>query len=501
MRRKAAWTGLLLLVLFIGVLLVTVGQLSWLEKRYALKTCDELAAQGHAADEVELAASPAMQHLRSTFTVAGGRAPNRVVDLICGTPSNLPDAIPPDPSQLLRDMARTNPEPRPGAIPLRLMTYNAALLDVWLGPIHYSESPFREQRRAVLLDQILALDPPADIILLQEVWLDEDSDPLVEQAAARGYVAASWRARSEGRRDRRGDIGGELTLVRRELVSDVPAGEHFTDEQTRSVGFDVQIADEKAWLPSKSRFNRGWLQVRFEHELLGPVSVFNTHVHAFPDRWPWRAQAARELGLAIDGAGRAGDLVFVGGDFNAAPFYADDVWRLPETGGGGSLDVGFENTISYAALLHYGGLVDLAVRGWRHRPDRDVVVGRAAVNVPDFYDREVFGGTGETLLEPFHSCPEGMRRTPPSCPSHTPATFTATDCNTLYMKQYAGSEPPARLDQLFARDPDGRVHALSTSVVLTSPTAVDVGECSVELSDHYGLVVDVYAAPPPGWRR
>jgi endonuclease/exonuclease/phosphatase family metal-dependent hydrolase len=289
--------------------------------------------------------------------------------------------------------------------------------------------------------------------------------------------------------------------VKRELVAGAVAGEHFDDGQVESVGFASQLADEKAWLPGKRRFNRGWLQVRFEHALLGPVSIFNTHVHAFPSNWRYRAQAARQLGLAVAEASDAGDLVFVGGDFNAAPYYADDSWIHPAAQGGGADDTGFENTISYAALLHYGGLADLAVRGWRHQPDRDVVVGRSAVNQPDFYDREVFASDGATMKEPFHACPEGMRRAPASCASHTPATFTATDCNGLYMKQYAGTEPPARLDHLLVADPDDRVHAVGASIVLTDPEAVDVGDCKVELSDHYGVLVDLYVAPPPDWRR
>lgn len=498
MRRRLILAGLILASL---VLLVTVGQLRWLEGRYALRSCPQLAAEGRAADDVALADAPALAHLPHAFTLPDGGAPTRALELVCGDPGNPPDAVPPDPGPMLREMAATNPAPRPGAVPLRLMTFNAALLDVWLGPVHHAESPFREQRRQVLLDRLLALDPPPDILLLQEVWLSEDADALVEEAATRGYLAASWQGRSEARRDRRRDTGGELTLVRRELVAGQPQGGHFSDDQVEAVAYRSQLPDEQAWLPSKDRFTRGWVQVRFEHELLGPVSIFNTHMHAYPQNWRWRAQAARQLGLAVEEAGQVDDLVIAGGDLNSAPWYGDDSWRLPEGQGGGAHHVGFENAISYAALLHYGGLVDLAVRGWRERPDRDVVVGRAAINDPSFYDREVFGPDGATLKEPFHACPPSMRRTPDSCASHAPATFTATDCNGLHMKQYAGTEPPARLDHLLARDPDDRIHALSTSIVLTDPEAVDVGDCRVELSDHYGLVVDLHVAPPLDWRR
>ncbi len=499
MRKRFIRIGVALAALASLVLLTTVGQLAWLERRNALRSCEELAAEERPPDRSLLTGSPALAHLADAFELPAGGHPEAAVDLICAGPVSRPGAIPPEAGPLLRDMAAGNPAPRPGAIPLRVMTWNVALLDVWLGPVHHAESPFREQRRAALLDGVLALDPPPDVLLLQEVWLREDSDALVEEAAQRGYVAATWQGRSEGRRERRRDTAGLMTLVRRELL-DAEPGQHFTDVQVDATPARVQLADEQAWLPAKDRFTRGWLRVRFEHDLLGTVSIFNTHLHPYPDNWRLRAQAARELGLQVAEAGEAGALVFVGGDVNSAPWYADDAWVLPAAAGGRVDDVGFENAIAWAALLHYGELVDLAVRGWRERPDRDVVVGRSVRNDPGFYDAEVFRPDEPPLAKPFHACHPGMRRAPPACGSHVPPTFTVSDCNALYMKQYAGTEPPARLDHLLARDPDDRVHALSAEVVLTDAGAVDVGDCRVELSDHYGLLVDLYVSPPPGWR-
>lgn len=499
--RRTARIALALAALVALLLLLTVGQLHFLDRRLAPRPCREIEAEERPEDRVSLPDAPAMTHLSSTFRLPDGSAPSRPLDLVCGDLVNAPDALPPDPRQLLLDARGANPPSRSGAIPLRILTFNAALLDVWVGPFHYDESPLREERRQVLFDRLMALDPPPDVILLQEVWLDEDARPLVEQAAATGYVAASWRGRAEGRRERRRDVGGELTLVKREHVGGATEGRHFGDDQVDAVPYLSQVADEQVRLPGKVRFTRGWLETAFEHPHLGEIAIFNTHMHAFPENWTHRRQAARQLGLAAARASAGGALVLVGGDVNSAPFYADDGWSAPQAKGGGRTEVGFRNAISWAALLHYGGLTDLAVRGWEERPDRDVVVGRTARNDPGFYDREVYGVSGKTLDRPIDSCPEAMRRRPPTCEANRPATFTATDCNGLFMKQYGGLEVPARLDHLLVADPDGRVHAISTYLVFVGADTVRAGECEVELSDHYGLLVDVYAAPPPDWRR
>jgi hypothetical protein len=65
--------------------------------------------------------------------------------------------------------------------------------------------------------------------------------------------------------------------------------------------------------------------------------------------------------------------------------------------------------------------------------------------------------------------------------------LTATDCNALYFEQYAGEEPPARLDHLMLRDPEGHVRVEGVQVTLHTRQAMDTGD-AVEPSDHYGLV-------------
>jgi hypothetical protein len=126
-------------------------------------------------------------------------------------------------------------------------------------------------------------------------------------------------------------------------------------------------------------------------------------------------------------------------------------------------------------LLAYGDLVDLAIMG---RPTRDaladVVLGNTVVNDP------------ATATTTPGVDPNWCANTP-----HT--TFTATDCNSLYFAQYAGTEFPARLDHLFARDPDERIVVTASRLDFTGK--VRFGDTEVEPSDHYAVVVELLVRP------
>jgi endonuclease/exonuclease/phosphatase family metal-dependent hydrolase len=65
--------------------------------------------------------------------------------------------------------------------------------------------------------------------------------------------------------------------------------------------------------------------------------------------------------------------------------------------------------------------------------------------------------------------------------------FTGTDCNRLYFEQYAGTEPPARLDHVLLRDPERRVRVVGAGLTLTERHALGAAGGAVELSDHYGV--------------
>jgi hypothetical protein len=222
---------------------------------------------------------------------------------------------------------------------------------------------------------------------------------------------------------------------------------------------------------------RGWSVVRFEHRELGPIQIFNTHMQAFAESWLGRVKQARELGLLIRDAVRDDDkrhdLVFAGGDFNAGPYYKNPVWRLPD---GSEQDVWFHNAISYPTLLAYGELVDLAIMG---RPASaalaDIVLGNTVVNEPD-------------LALDIPGADAGW------CGRTPHLTFTATDCNSLYFAQYAGTEFPARLDHLFARDPDERVVVTSSRLDFTDKQRF--GDVEVEPSDHYAVAVELLVSAP-----
>ena len=79
------------------------------------------------------------------------------------------------------------------------------------------------------------------------------------------------------------------------------------------------------------------------------------------------------------------------------------------------------------------------------------------------------------------------------CDRTPTTTFTATDCNSLYFDQYAGTEYPARLDHLFARDPAGRIVATSSKIVFTDK--LTFGDVEREPSDHFGVLAELVVTP------
>jgi endonuclease/exonuclease/phosphatase family metal-dependent hydrolase len=224
---------------------------------------------------------------------------------------------------------------------------------------------------------------------------------------------------------------------------------------------------------------RGWLAVEFIHAELGPVVALNTHMLAYPENWYGRLHQARELGIVVEQSsnrvqareGRA-PLVFAGGDFNSGPYYKEARWESPD---GSVFEGWFHNTLSYPTLLTYGDMVDVAIMG-RPAADAtaDVLLGNTVVNN---------AATSATIP----GAEEGFcARTP-----HT--TFTATDCNSLYFDQYAGTEYPARLDHVFARDPANRIVATKSALVFTEKERF--GALQREPSDHYGVLVEMLITP------
>jgi len=63
----------------------------------------------------------------------------------------------------------------------------------------------------------------------------------------------------------------------------------------------------------------------------------------------------------------------------------------------------------------------------------------------------------------------------------------------LYFTQYGGTEFPARLDQVFARDTDERVVVARSRIDFTEQ--LRFGDTLVEPSDHYAVIVELVVSP------
>jgi len=396
-----------------------------------------------AGDDVPLAQAPALAHVAAALH---GGAALSVVDLLR---QPLQFSMPPDPSAWLRAMHAANPVPAADAVPLRVLSWNLALLDVRVGPYPYKASPYVQARREPVFDRVLGAG--ADIVLLQELWHATDIARLSDRVVGSGYRLFCPRRRW---------VDGLAVLVREELAGspvEVEVQPYSTQERLEAVD-----------LRGKEQFLRSWLRVSFVHPRLGPITILDTHMQAYPKAWARRLQQSRALGLTA--ARRpAGELVLVGGDLNAGPFYGRQSWTRPD---GTREQTWWHDALSLPALYHYGGLSDLAIRG---RPaadvDLDVRLGREIVNDPD-----------RAVAEPPARTPEHLR------------AFTATDANHLYYEQYAGTEQPARLDHLLGRDPGGRIHVRASRHRFTERD-VDVGHEKVEPSDHYAVEVDLLVRP------
>jgi endonuclease/exonuclease/phosphatase family metal-dependent hydrolase len=390
-------------------------------------------------DEVRLADTPLFAHYLDTLEGAQDLLVRQLYEQplrFTGTPT---------PTQLLLTQHASNPAPAANARTLRLLTYNVALLDAKLfGLVPYTATPDLEARAPILFDHVLAAGH--DIVTLQEVWRPADVQRLLGAAERAGY----WVAVS----DRRGATDGLAIAVKKTVAERaLEVGGASYDEPSSGLEF----------FPGPG-LNRAFMFARFEVEGIGQVVVYNTHAAAFPSSYPDRMQNVRQLGLHLHRHPPQQALVLLGGDMNGAPYYRSNDWTLPD---GTVQSVWFANTLSYPLMLHYGGLVDLALRGRATAQAAldDVTLGD---QVPQTLDAGYCAATPAVL-------------------------FTATDCNPLYRAQYEGTEFPSRIDYFFARDPDGRVHVSEASLAFTED--FEYGGKLGPLSDHYGQAVTVQIAP------
>ena len=326
------------------------------------------------------------------------------------------------------------------ALELQVLSYNTGLLSrSYLGNL--VEVPEIEPRRTEQFELLFTLD--YDILLLQEVWELEDAQAFAEAADGQGY--SSWYGTDELHPQH-----GLFMAVRAELIAGSP-------DQTEGQ-FEAQQSVE--YWPGPD-IRRGWLSWSFELADTGrTLHLYDTHTTAFPDKWSKRDLQARELGLELSSHPDS-DIVLLGGDLNAGPYYPSDTWT---DGDGKDHGEWWRNASSWALWQHYGGLVD--AHGLA-QPLEDVTLG----------DTVPTGGGESFLAEPFGD--ESW------CDTTPVTTFTATDCNSLYFESYAATEVPARLDHLMLRDPEQAVRVVASGLVFTE--VLELEGVSVELSDHYGV--------------
>ncbi|MBN2361311.1 MAG: endonuclease/exonuclease/phosphatase family protein [Deltaproteobacteria bacterium] len=395
-------------------------------------------------DKVALGGTPILAYLQDAL--ADGRE-RSVAQLFVEEKIEFGDA--PDPSPLFArrfDAARAAAPPRV-AQPLKVLSYNVGLLDraKILGFIDRVAVPEIEARRAVIADAILGRG--YDVLLLQEVWELRDVDAFREAAVRHGY-------RCHGGSDANHPAHGLLMLVKESII-DADAG-----EEQYEIFYEVQYDLESFPGPGMRRAYLTWRLTTSEGI---PLRLFDTHLTAFEEHWRVRMAQARELGLAV-AASPDSDVIVLGGDLNAAPYYADSTWRRPD---GSEFSEWWHNAISYPLLLFYGDLQDALVSA---RPAQDVELGRLVPYQPD--------------TEIPYGSPGYCERTPP-------VVFTATDCNSLSLRSYGGQAPPERIDYVMYRATDRPLYVAGAELVFTERRAFP-GAGTFELSDHYGVLAELH---------
>lgn len=395
----------------------------------------------HPADTVPMADIPVLQHLAASLPED---ADKRLVSVLDKAGPRFVTA--PDPTAHFERQQAVDKGPQDG-VPLRVLTYNVALLDRgYLLGLQRVQMPKVPARRSALPAQVLK--DGWDVVLLQEVWDWSDVVRLAEAAEREGYV---WFAGSK----RKHKQHGQMILVRGTLIEGA---------QVRTEGqFDDQRRIERWPGPN---IKRGYLTWTFTHSPTGQrMRVATAHPQAWASWWLVRTLQARQLGIDL-GATPDDTIVVLGTDLNAGPYYPEDTFGEYE---GEPVGEWWQNSLTWPVMQHYGGLHDIRV------------VGTDLGDVPA-----------------MHALPEwnrGWLKRPLNgdCGLVPGNVFTGTDCNSLYFSSYGGAEYPARLDHLFLRAPDGTVGIAETGLSYVDP--VDIRGATHELSDHYGVFAELRIQP------
>jgi endonuclease/exonuclease/phosphatase family metal-dependent hydrolase len=401
----------------------------------------------HPLDEVRLSDDPRLAHLGEAL---GGKQGLLARDLF----TELPLKAGPHPGALLRAFSSDNPDAHPLAQSLVVRSYNVGLLDISLfgSGLRILEGPELKARRGVLFERVFSGN--VDAVLLQEVWADDDIQKALSAGADAGFSCHTFT--EEG-----GKTGLITCLHKRGLMGRETQGwaQEFEGPAADVISYAGDVVRSMAW-------------VDFSWAGVGKMRIYNLHLSPLFDGRFLRMYQMRAVGLHAKSQTEK-RLTLLGGDLNASPFYAQNGW---EDGEGQSQWGWWEAAVAYPLGLFYGGFSDLMIRG---RPleesDDEVSHAKALIHHFDNSLNEAYGDESQ-------------------CPALNRAGLTATDCNALHFAQYAGKEPPARLDHLWAADPTGRIRVERSRLIFTE-REVDVGGKSMELSDHYGVEAELWIAP------
>ena len=404
----------------------------------------------HEKDQVKLTEAAHLAHIESALSNSGEMT---VADLF--DPRQVVFSKAPNPSDLLQYHHEANSERSAANETLSVLTYNVALLDAKIfGFIDYSASPHLAERRDKLPQ--IVLEQNHDIIMLQEVWVDEDVARFKDKAKEAGYHVHT------GPRDEYND--GCVTLIRKSIMKD--------ESVLTEGGVDYAQRDGLEYFPGPG-IKRGFIFLSFEHTSLGTIHVYNTHMMPWWYNWGVRMAEARQVSLHVLEHAQDEEIVFLGGDMNAGSYYKNDVWV---TGDKEDNDGWWANTISYTFFTHYGDFLDLLLMGRdANEVELDISEGDAVVN------------NAETSLE----IPGAENDW---CDTHSGVNFTASDCNDLYFMQYAGTEFPSRMDHIFVRDIQKRVFVTKSEILFNE--RVTFGDLEpMQPSDHLGVAAWVTVSP------
>ena len=284
-----------------------------------------------------------------------------------------------------------------------------------------------------------------DIILLQGIWAQKDINNFVQTAQTNGYIAFAS--------DKEYYNDGLISFVKSEII-DLNKLVLYNQQPFLAQGLELYVDEQLAV--------GGYQSVSFEHKKIGNLSFFNTQMDESPNNWANRIDQSKELGLQVNLlASKQSGLALVGGNINAAPYYKYDEWTDYNNN---TTKNWYKNTLGYYALLYYGDLDDLFIKG--------------ASKKNYLNDKKLFEHISKSPSKNnFDWCEKNNN-------------FTVSDCNSLYEKQYGGKHMPARVDHIFAHDKESKIYVKNRKLEFVDKVVLSCG-LETELSSHYGISLNL----------